>query len=87
MPAVIREMSATDLIGRLVLNPNQVEFVIVDVILNARSGRFEVWVDELDLDEGGRFGAPVGLYSLEGWAVCHKLLDDLSVHPRQATRQ
>lgn len=69
MATTIKEMRATDLIGRLIINRHGDEFVCIDLTLDALTGTVIVWIDELDLDNGGRIHAPCGLHSLNGWTV------------------
>ena len=75
MATVIKDMRASDLIGRLILNPHGVEYVCTDVTLDARTGKVLVWIDELDLDNGGRMHAECGLVSLKGFTVSNTVDD------------
>jgi hypothetical protein len=77
MSAKIKEMDATDLVGRLVINPNGVEFRVTKLTLEASSGQVLIWVDELDTtmeDEGRTIGRPAGLPDLDGWEIHQHLL-------------
>lgn len=77
MSAKIKEMDALDLVGRLVINPNGVEFRVTKLTLEASSGQVLIWVDELDTtmdDEGRTIGRPQGLPDLDGWEIHQHLL-------------
>lgn len=65
----ILEMPASDLIGRLVLNPNGVEFVVTALTFDARSGQVIIQIDDIDGHTGAPAGDPTGLHSLQGWPV------------------
>jgi hypothetical protein len=69
----ILEMPATDLIGRLVLNPNGAEFVVTALTFDARSGQVIIEIDDIDEETGRPAGHPSGLYSLEDWTVANRL--------------
>lgn len=71
--AVIAEMDATDLIGRLVINPNGVEFGVTHLALNARSGSVWIGVAEIDEDTGLPGEPEAELMDLKGWTIHQKL--------------
>lgn len=74
--AKITEMDATDLVGRLVINPHGVEYVVTRLSFDSRSASVIIWIAELE-EESGRIGqwgdTEAGLMDLQGWSIHHKL--------------
>lgn len=70
---IISEFPATDLVGRVVFNPNGVEFLVVGLNLHTTSGKIVIEIDEIDLDTHELLGAPCGIFSLSGWEVGTRL--------------
>lgn len=68
----ITEMPATDLIGRLVLNPHRAEFVVTGLTFDAGTGQVLIQIDELD-ETGSPAGSPMGVWKLEGWTVANRI--------------
>lgn len=56
----ILEMPASDLIGRLVLNPNGAEFVVTALTFDARSGQVIIEIDDIDETPDGPPDTPAG---------------------------
>lgn len=74
--ATITEMDAGDLVGRLVLNPNGVEFVVTHLSFNARDGVVWIGIAEVEGAPGmpGPSDAEAELPNLDGWTIHQKLL-------------
>lgn len=81
MSAKIKEMDAPDLVGRLVINPNGVEFIVTRLTFEASSGKVLIWVAALEDVEGERAALKQtllnarasGLENLDGWEIHQKL--------------
>lgn len=72
--AIITEMDASDLIGRLILNENRAEFVVTRLTFNARSARVTIWIAQVDEETGQPEDAEAGLENLNGWSIHQKLI-------------
>lgn len=82
MSALIKEIDARDLVGRLAINTHGAEFIITKITFDAQSGSVLIWVspiDELDPDtidaKTGRVMGESGLLNLDGWEIHQKLAD------------
>jgi hypothetical protein len=71
--ARITEMDATDLIGRLIINPNGVEFGVTHLAFNARSASVWIGIAEVDEETGLPGEAEAELMDLKGWTIHQKL--------------
>jgi hypothetical protein len=71
--AQILEMPASDLVGRIVINPNGVEFVITGLTFDAQSGQVIFDIDDIDEGTGMPTGTSIGTWSLAGWTVANRL--------------
>jgi hypothetical protein len=69
----ILEMPANDLIGRIVINPNGVGFVVTSLTFEARTGTVMFEIDDLDEATGAPAGLASGVFSLAGWSVANRL--------------
>lgn len=67
-PALITEMSALDLIGRVVTNPNGGEFVVSDLTFNAKAACVSIQLRMLD-EDGEMSGDEVGVFRINGWRI------------------
>lgn len=74
--AKITEMDAGDLVGRLIINPNGVEFVVTHLSFNARSA--SVWIGIAEVEGAPGMPEPsdaeAEVPNLEGWSIHQKLL-------------
>lgn len=71
--ALILEMPACDLVGRIVINPNGVGFVVTALTFDARSGRVMLEIDDIDEATGAPAGLSSGIFTLEGWTIANRL--------------
>lgn len=71
MSALIREMDARELIGRLVINPNGAEFVVTRLVFDAPLGTVTIWIREL---EDNPEGHETGVSHLDGWEIHQPLV-------------
>ena len=71
--AHILEMPANDLVGRIVINPNGVGFVVTGLTFDARTGQVIFDIDDIDEVTGMPGGTPNGTWSLAGWTVANRL--------------
>ena len=69
----ILEMPANDLVGRIVINPHGVGFVITALTFHAGTGQVIFEIDDIDEDTGTPVGMPIGTWSLEGWTIASRL--------------
>jgi hypothetical protein len=69
----ILEMPATDLVGRIVINPHGVDFVVTALTFDARTGQVIFDIDDIDDDSGTPVGTPIGTWSLAGWTIANRL--------------
>lgn len=78
--AIITEIDASDLIGRLVVNTNGAEFVVTGLSFSAAVASVVIEIVELDVSEPGwdtpRFvpHSECGVMSLSGWKICQRLV-------------
>ena len=71
-PTKITEMDATDLVGRLVLNENGAEFIVVGLDFQAHDGRVWIQIEAIN-DDGEPDGDTMGLPNIKGWSIHHKV--------------
>jgi hypothetical protein len=70
--ASITEMDATDLIGRLVINPNGAEFVVERLAFDAGLASVVIWIRGVDDNEEPP-AAESGVLGLAGWSIHQKI--------------
>lgn len=71
--ALITEMDATDLIGRIVANTHGTEFVVTGLAFHAGAAAVVIRMEEIDEDTGRPNGHETGLWTLHGWSIHNKL--------------
>ena len=64
MSALITEMDARDLVGRLVINANGAEFVVTRLSFEASQGIVLIWVAPVDEPTH-----EAGISHLDGWQI------------------
>lgn len=69
----ILEMPANDLVGRIVINPNGVGFVVTTLTFHAGTGQVIFELDDIDDDTGVPGGMSIGTWSLDGWTIANRL--------------
>jgi hypothetical protein len=69
----ILQMQASDLVGRIVVNPNRVEFLVTDLTFDARTGQVVIEIDEIDETTGMPAGLASGVFRLDGWLIANRL--------------
>lgn len=70
--ALITEMDATDLIGRIVDNGHGTEFVVTGLSFHAGAAQVVIRMEEIDYDTGEPNGHETGVFELHGWSIHNK---------------
>lgn len=73
--AIITEMDATDLVGRLVINSHGAEFVVTQLTFNANEANIMIQIAEIDEETGlPDKDGECGLMNLNGFTIHQKLI-------------
>lgn len=72
MSALITEMDATDLVGRIVANIHGDEFVVTGLSFNAGHAGVVIRMELIDEETGEPDGQEVGLPTIQGWSIHNK---------------
>lgn len=74
--ALITEMDATDLVGRIVANSHGTEFVVTGLSFSAGSASVVIRMEYIDEDTGQPNGHEIGVERLNGFSIHNKLKRD-----------
>jgi hypothetical protein len=70
--ALITQMDATDLIGRVVANTHGAEFVVTGLEFSAGYAGVVILMEGIDEDTGRLDGHQVGCLTINGWSIHNK---------------
>lgn len=73
--ALITEMDATDLVGRIVANPQGTEFVVTGLSFSAGYAGVVIRMEEIDYETGKPNGHETGSFTINGWSIHNKYSD------------
>ena len=71
--ALITEMDAADLVGRIVANEHGTEFVVTGLSFNAGSASVVILMEYIDEETGQPDGHEIGVERLNGFSIHNKL--------------